>query len=185
MAMQFAVSTRNARLDAIETDAGTSAKMMLYTGAMPGNCAAATTGSKLVEFDLASDWAANASGGAKSFNNAPITASAVASGMAGYFRVYKSDGTTCQMQGLCAQAWGGSVAWALNQQCVNNGLVYKVTTAGISAASGGPTGTGSGITDNTVTWAYVGTVDMTLDNDSIANTQVVNVTSFSLTDGNA
>src|SRR5215472_3435653 len=37
----------------------------------------------------------------------------------------------------------------------NSQNVYTCTVAGTSAASGGPTGTGSGIVDNTVTWNWV------------------------------
>lgn len=135
MAIALAISTRNARLDAIETDAGTAAKLMIYTGAMPANCAAATTGAKLAEFDLASDWAANAGGGAKVLNNLPLSTTGAAAGTAGYFRLFKNDGTTCIMQGTVTATGGGG--------------------------------------------------DMTLDNTSIASGQSVNVTAFTITDGNS
>jgi hypothetical protein len=44
MAIQLAVSTRNARLDAIESDAGVSAILKIRTGAAPADCAAADSG---------------------------------------------------------------------------------------------------------------------------------------------
>ena len=135
MAIQLATSTRNARLDAIETDAGTAAKLIIYTGSMPASCAAATTGTLLAEFDLASDWAAAASGGSKVLNNLPLSTTGAAAGTAGYFRLFKTDGTTCQMQGTITATGGGG--------------------------------------------------DMTLDNTSIASGQAVNVTGFTITDGNA
>lgn len=57
--------------------------------------------------------------------------------------------------------WSASKAWALNQICFNGGgqyrrggELYRCTTAGTSASSGGPTGTGSSITDGTAVWAY-------------------------------
>lgn len=71
--IQLATGTRDARLDAIETDTGTAAKLEIYSGSMPANCAAATSGTKLAEFDLASGWAANASGGSKVLNNLPLS----------------------------------------------------------------------------------------------------------------
>jgi hypothetical protein len=135
MALQFATSTRDARLNAIETDASVSAKLMIYTGSVPANCAAATTGTKLAQFDLASDWAGNASGGTKALNNLPLSTTGAAAGTAGYFRLFKTDGTTCQMQGTVTTTGGGG--------------------------------------------------DMVLDNTSIASGQTVNVTSFTITDGNA
>src|SRR5690242_12949585 len=99
MAIQMGTTLRNARLDQIETTIGVSAVIKIFTGAAPANCGTADSGTKLVEFDLASDWAANASAGAKSLNNLPITATAAATGTAGYWRIYDSTATTCHMQG--------------------------------------------------------------------------------------
>lgn len=51
--------------------------------------------------------------------------------------------------------WKPSTAYTAGQT-VQNGLnIYIVTTAGSSAPSGGPTGTGTGIVDGTVTWDFV------------------------------
>ncbi len=51
--------------------------------------------------------------------------------------------------------WATSTAYTLGKKVVLGGNLYICTTAGTSAESGGPTGTGSGITDNTAVWAYV------------------------------
>jgi hypothetical protein len=131
--IQLSVSTRNARLDAIETDAGTSAILKIRTGAQPANCAAADSGTVLATLNLPSDWMAAASGGVKSKSGTWQDASADAAGTAAHFRVYKSDGTTCILQGSVGQ--------------------------------------GSG--------------DLSLDNTNVAVGQVVTVTQFDLTDGNA
>lgn len=51
--------------------------------------------------------------------------------------------------------WRPSTAYTAGQ-IIQNGLnVYTVTTAGTSAAAGGPAGTGLGITDGTVVWNFV------------------------------
>lgn len=126
MTIQLAVSTRNARLDAIETDAGTAAKLMIYTGAVPANCAAATSGTKLAEFDLASDWAAAASSGSKSLNNIPLSTTGAAAGTAGYFRLFKSDGTTTIMQGTVT-ATGGGGDMTLDNTSIASGQTVNVT----------------------------------------------------------
>jgi hypothetical protein len=102
---------------------------------MPINCAAASTGSKLIEQALASDWAANASGGSKSFNNTPIACTGLAIGTAGYFRIVDSTGVTCHMQGTITESGGGG--------------------------------------------------DMIVDDVSIGVGEIVHVTSFTMTDGNA
>jgi hypothetical protein len=53
-------------------------------------------------------------------------------------------------------------AWTSKSYSVNNtvtndgGKVYICTTAGASAGSGGPTGTGTGIVDNVAKWNYIG-----------------------------
>ena len=84
-----------------------AAKIMIYTGSVPANCAASTTGTKLVEWDLASSWAGAASSGTKSLSPTPLSATAVATGTAGYYRVFASDGTTCHMQGTVTASGGG------------------------------------------------------------------------------
>jgi hypothetical protein len=85
MSVQFSVTVRNAMLDVIQTNVGTSAKLMFFSGAVPANCAAPTTGTKLLEFDLASNWGNNASGGAKSVSGLPLSVAALAAGALGYF----------------------------------------------------------------------------------------------------
>ena len=63
---------------------------------------------------------------------------------------------SCQIAGSAANtAWLGSTAYTLGTRRYNGSNVYVVATAGTSAASGGPTGTGSAITDGTVVWNYV------------------------------
>ncbi len=56
-----------------------------------------------------------------------------------------------------ANVWQASTAYTSGTYTINtNGYrVYLCTTSGTSAGSGGPTGTGSGITDNTAVWSYV------------------------------
>ena len=100
MALQFSTTVRNGMLDAIETGAGVSAILKIRTGAQPANCAAADTGTVLATINLASDWAAVASGGTKAFSSLPVTdASADGTGTAAHFRLYATDGTTCHSQG--------------------------------------------------------------------------------------
>lgn len=185
MAIQLSVAVRNARLDAIETAIGASAILKIRTGAVPANCGAADSGTVLATIALPADWMASAAAGSKAMTGTWQDSSADASGLAAHYRIYASDGVTCHLQGLVSQPWAGSAAFALNQQVHNGGNVYKCTTAGTSAASGGPSGTGSGITDGSAVWTYVGTQDMGLDNTNIAVTQPVAINTYTLTDANA
>ena len=135
MTIQLAVNVRNARLDAIETNVGTSPILRIRTGAAPANCATSDSGTVLATLNLPSDWANGASGGSKSLLGTWEDTSADASGTAGHFRMYDSGDSECKIQGT------------------------------ITATSGGG--------------------DMELDNVVLASGQVFNVTTFTLTDGNA
>jgi hypothetical protein len=107
MTVQRSTSVRNARLDAIETGIGTGAVIRIRTGAQPATCATADSGTVLVSYTLASDWAAAASGGSKAFNSTPISGTASGTGTAGHYRIYASDGTTCHEQGTVTATGGG------------------------------------------------------------------------------
>lgn len=51
-------------------------------------------------------------------------------------------------------AWVLSTAYTAGVVRVNGGKAYVCTTSGTSASSGGPTGTGTGITDGTAVWSF-------------------------------
>jgi hypothetical protein len=135
MALQFSVSVRNARLDSIETTVGASAKLYLYSGAVPANCAAADPSGLLATINLPSDYLAAAASGSKAIANGPWSGTGSAAGNAASFRIKDNAGTTCHLQGTVTATGGGG--------------------------------------------------DMTVDNTSIANGQTINVTGFTITDGNA
>lgn len=52
--------------------------------------------------------------------------------------------------------WRKVTGVQLNVHVTNGGNVYRVTSAGTTGSAGGPTGTGSAISDGTIVWAYVG-----------------------------
>ena len=100
MALQFSTTVRNGMMDAIEVGVGVSAVLKIRTGAQPAACSTADSGTVLATINLASDWAAAASGGTKAFSGLPVTdAIADNTGTAAHFRLYASDGTTCHCQG--------------------------------------------------------------------------------------
>lgn len=183
--MQLSSTVRDARLDAIETAIGISAVLCFWSGALPANCAAADAGTDLARAALPSDWMAAASGGSKAKSGTWQDAAANANGLARHYRIYASNGTTCHVQGLVSMPWAASTPVQVGQQMHNGGNVYACTTAGTTASSGGPTGTGTGITDGGATWNYVGPVEMTIDNVDIAVGQQVTVTGYTLTEANA
>lgn len=134
MALQFSTTLRNNRLDAIETTLGTSAKLYLFSGSAPANCAAADSGTLLATMNLPSDYMAAASSGSKGLSGTWTTTGSTA-GTVGHFRIKDNAGTTCHLQGTVTATGGGG--------------------------------------------------DMTLDNTSVAVSQTINITTFTVTDGNA
>ena len=106
MSLQLSVAARNAGLDAYETAVGVSAKLGIYSGSPPANCAAADTGTLLATLALPSDWMANASGGTKALAGS-WTGVGLAAGTAGYFRIKDSTNTTCHFQGTVTLTGGG------------------------------------------------------------------------------
>lgn len=107
MAIQFSVTLRNARLDAIETTAGTSAVLKIRTGSAPATCATEDSGTVLATLSLPSDWMAAASNGTKAFSGTWEDLAADATGTAGHFRIYNSDSSVCHVQGTITATGGG------------------------------------------------------------------------------
>jgi hypothetical protein len=126
MAVQLSVSARNARLDAIETAAGTAVLLKFYTGAQPADCATAASGSLLATLALPSDWWANASSGSKA-KAGTWSGTGSAGGSAGYFRIYDSAGTTCHVQGTVT-ATGGGGDMTLDNIVIANAQAITITS---------------------------------------------------------
>lgn len=127
MTVQHSVAVRNARLDAIETTIGTSAIMKIRSGAPPANVAAADSGTVLATLNLPSDWAGNAASGVKAMSGSWADASADATGTAGHYRIYASDGTTCHEQGTVT-ATGGGGDLEVNNTSFASGQAFSITT---------------------------------------------------------
>lgn len=105
MALQYSVGVNNARLDAIESTTGATAKLLIYTGSAPANCAAAATGTLLATLTLPADWMNAASAGVKT-KLGTWTGTASATGTAGYCRITDNAGTTCHIQGTAGIGTG-------------------------------------------------------------------------------
>ena len=129
--MQYSVTVNNARLDAIESATGASAKLRFYTGAIPANCAAAATGTLLVDAALPADWMADAAGGVVA-KLGTWSGAGVAAGVAGYFRITDAAGTTAHIQGTCGIGTGDM---QLDNTDIAVSQVVTVTSFQITAAN--------------------------------------------------
>lgn len=134
MAVQRSVAARNAALDAFETTVGTAPLLRIYSGSMPANCATAASGTLLMEATLPSDWLAAASSGSKAKSGTWSDSAANASGIAGYYRVYDSTGTTCHEQGECTDT-GGAGPMKLSSTSIVSGEPVTIATYTITAGN--------------------------------------------------
>jgi len=98
MAIQLSTTLRNGRADQVTSVTGSAALLRIYSGSAPADCITAASGTKLVEHTLATPFAPGASGGVLS-PTLPSNVNALATATAGYWRLYKADGTTCTAQG--------------------------------------------------------------------------------------
>lgn len=133
MAIKLSTAVRNAMMDSIETAIGVSAVVKIRTGAPPASPATADSGTVLATFSLASDYMGAASGGVKAFSSTPISVTGAATGTAGHYRVYASDGTTCHMQGTVAES-GGDMTIA--NVSINSGQEVKISSWTMTAPNG-------------------------------------------------
>jgi hypothetical protein len=99
MALQYSVEIRTAKQATIETTVGTAPILEFNSGSPPADTATARSGTLLAIGTLPSDWLAAAASGAVS-KTGTWTATGVASGTIGYFRIYAAGSPSlCHMQG--------------------------------------------------------------------------------------
>lgn len=116
---KMSVAIVNAQAALIESTLGASPKLQIRTGAEPANCAAADSGTLLLETTLPADWLSAPANGVVSKAGA-WTGTYTASGNAGHYRIKTNDGVTCGYQGSVSQraADGGNGDMQLDQATV-------------------------------------------------------------------
>ena len=110
----------------------------------------------------------------------------------GVTKVWKASGDNVGVEQTVVygpRPWEASKSYNLYDEVQNDtGKVYRCDTAGTSAGSGGPTGTGANITDGTARWDYISTLaaretlikEYSTDTDPQSNLQflTINDTTF-------
>jgi len=132
--MQYSVAVRNAKLDALEATIGPNAILRIYSGSMPTNVAAARTGTVLATINLPADWMADAVNGTVSKAGDWEDGSADASGVAGYFTIFSSDGVTAHNQGTIGLDGTGS-DMTIDSVNFTMGQRFTVTSFSITAGN--------------------------------------------------
>jgi hypothetical protein len=130
--MQYSVAVNNARLDQIETTTGASAKLRIFSGSAPANCAAADSGTLLCEITLPADWMNAASAASKTLLGTwQGTASAGSGATPTHFRIWNNAASACHVQGTCGI---GSGELQVNGT-ITSGQTVTVTSFTINAAN--------------------------------------------------
>jgi hypothetical protein len=127
MAIQFSAAVRNAMGNAIEATVGTTAVLKIWSGSAPATCATANSGTELASMTLPSDWYGAFSAGAAVLTGTWQDTSANATGTAGHYRLYASDGTTCHEQGTVT-ATGGGGDLTLDNTSIASGQQVTITS---------------------------------------------------------
>ena len=198
MAKQFSTTVRDAWLATYESTISTTPHLHLRTGAPPANCAAANTGTDLVNMTLPSDWMAAPSSGTAGLAGT-WSGSVIVDGAVGHYRIMNSADSTCHEQGIVTKAFSlttsASTAAASNvltfasttgvangQSVVGTGvptgctvLAFTSTTATLSAPST------AGVSSSTVIYFGDTTGDLWLNSTSLTAGQTVTISSRSLT----
>lgn len=128
MPLQFSDTLRNNRINQVETTIGTSPTLIIFSGPMPANCAAADAGINLCQMTLPSDWlTAGAAGVRTKLGTWSGTAGAGAGTgtVAGYFRI--KIGVAVHIQGNIT-AVGGGGAMTIDNPTIISGQPVNVAT---------------------------------------------------------
>lgn len=141
MTLQFHDDLRNDWADRYESIIGTSPKLRYYTGAPPANCAAAPTGSLLVDIGLPSDWMTAASSGSKS-KSGTWSATATGTGTIGWYGLWNNGLTKRYEQGIVTQAFAltTNALTAVNSNVLNFAATTGVTVGMNAYGTGVPSG---------------------------------------------
>ena len=124
MSLSTAVVARNAALDAISALANTG-YLRIYTGSKPATPETAASGTLLAELRLNATAFAAASGGIITANAITSDSSADNTGTAGWFRIWKSDGTTA--------VWDGTVGTSGADLNLNSVAISAGAAVGVSS----------------------------------------------------
>jgi hypothetical protein len=133
MALQLSVTARDNALDSIETTIGTSAKLYLFSGTVPANCAASDPSGLLATLSLPSDWMSNAASGSKALLGT-WSGSGSGTGTAQSFRIKDSTGTTCHLQGTVTITGSGG-DMTVDNPSIATGQTINVTGFTITDAN--------------------------------------------------
>lgn len=130
MTVRIATTARTSRAQVIATaaDAGSGpATIEVRTGSQPANANASATGTLLVTFTAADPAFSSVSSGVATLDTSPVlTATAAATGTAGWFRLKDSDGNVVLDGAITTGGGGGDMT--MNTTSVVSGATVELTS---------------------------------------------------------
>lgn len=137
MAIRLATATRNALANAFVTqaDSGTgAATVKIYTGTQPASANDAASGTLLVTFTLSDPSFGAAAAGGVTLSGTPKSASAAATGTAGWFRLETSTPGTVIDGSVTATGGGGDMT--VDNTSITSGQTVNLTGGTVTMPSG-------------------------------------------------
>jgi hypothetical protein len=162
MTIQYSTTHRNNNMADITTQLGASGVLKIFTGSAPATCATADTGTLLATLTLGGTFAAAPASGVLTAN-AITSATAVATGTAGYWRMYPSASTTTNAVAQGTVQPQVSLTTSALTAANGNVLTFAATTGVVT----GMAVSGTGILTGTTVVAVTGTT-VTLSQTSTA-----------------
>lgn len=188
MAVTYAVATKTERMLGVRTaiDAGGAAgKIELGTAAMALVLATVALGFSGATTGTVTTGVLTLAGFPRSDSAADATGKATVARVRTSANADVITTLTVGLNSTAAPAWAISTVYTAGQYRTNGANIYKCVTGGTSAASGGPTGTGTAIADGTVTWDFycIAGAEILMDSLEITIGQTVTINSAVFTHG--
>jgi hypothetical protein len=134
MGLQYSGAIRDNQNNQINGVIGAIPILKIFSGAVPGSCAAGDPGGLLATLTLPNTWINPSAGGILTQAGGPWTGLASSNGTASSFRIYDPTGTTCHLQGTVTPiGQGGDLQ--LTAVGVTTGLTISINNFSITRAN--------------------------------------------------
>jgi hypothetical protein len=129
MAVRLAQALATTLADAVDSYLGASGTIKIYTGTQPATADSTATGTLLATFTLGNPGFGSAVNGVITLSGTPLTVAASNTGTAGWFRMWKADGTTAVLDGSVGTS-GAQIN--LNTTSITSGVNVSITSGTIT-----------------------------------------------------
>ena len=132
MTRQYSTALRNGWNNLYESAIGPSPHLQIFSGTLPVSCASPDDGDLLIDLELPSDWMSSSDQGTIAKNGVWAT-TALASGIATYYRLKSADLVTVHEQGVVGVVGPTGIDLIMNSTSVEIGQSVSVNNWSITA----------------------------------------------------